>query len=145
MTRELRQANWLFFTSSQIVDAETMVRNSTTSEAVQRHVRYDCSNGHCIRLEGPPVPFPPSFASIWHSSALVIGSTPSDRLHFDGKVIGHDVFVPKRVNPATGDTEVDYLDPDLLHIRLRLRVDGLSVPLEVADGVSLRNSTNFAE
>lgn len=144
MTRELRQANWVYFTSSQVVDAEAMVRSSATSAAVQRHVRYDCSTGHCTRYEGPAVIFPPSVAAVWDSSSLVIGSRPADDLTFDGRVIGHNVFVPKRVDPTTGDTAVDYLDPDLLHITLKIRVDGLNAPIEIADGISLRNSTNFA-
>ena len=144
MTRELRQTNWVYFTSSQIVDAEAMVRSSPTSRAVRRHVRYDCTTGRCIRYEGPPVPFPPSVAAVWDSSAVVIGSEPTDEIAFDGKVLGHNVFVPKRVDPTTGETAVDYLDPDLLHIVLKIKVDGLDAPVEVADGVSFRNSTNFA-
>jgi type II secretory pathway pseudopilin PulG len=145
MTREMRQANWVYFTSSQIVDLEAMVRRTTTSDAVQRHVRYDCSAGYCTRYEGPAVPYPPSVAAIWESSALAIGSPPGDPLKFDGKVLGSNIFVPKRVDPVTGATEVNYLDPDLLHIRLLIRVNGLKKPIEIADGVSLRNRTNFAK
>jgi Tfp pilus assembly protein PilW len=143
MTRELRQANWVYFTSSQIVDAEAMVRSSPTSQSVVRHVRYDCSTGRCTRYEGPPVPFPPTVASVWEQSAIVIGPKAGDEHASVGKVLSHDIFVPKRVDPTTGDTVVDYLDPDLLHIALKVTVEGLDQPLELADGISLRNSTKF--
>src|SRR5688572_25187910 len=84
MTRELRQANWVYFTSSQIVDAEAMVRPSPTSEAVQRHVRYDCSSGACWRYEGPAVPFPPTPAAVWNTSTVVVGQRPGD----EGGLVG---------------------------------------------------------
>lgn len=144
MTRELRQANWVYFTSSQIVDAEAMVRASATTDSVVRHVRYDCSTGRCTRYEGPPVPFPPTLAAGWETTTVVIGQQAGDQASFLGKVLPHDVFVPKRVDPITGDTTVDYLDPDLLHIALRVSVKGLDQPIEIADGVSLRNSTKFS-
>ena len=145
MTRELRQANWLFFTSSQVVDAEAMVRSSPTSQAVPRHVRYDCTTGTCWRHEGPAVPFPPPADAVFDRSSVLVGPHPTDPQDQYGHVLGHDVFVPKRVDPATGATVVDYLQPDLLHIRLRLAVRGMDKPLEIADGISLRNTTKFAK
>lgn len=144
MTRELRQANWVYFTSSQIVDVEAMVRPNATTPATVRHVRYDCSRGACWRHEGPAVSFPPPAGSTFTASQLVIGSTPGDASSLYGRVVSNDVFVPKRVDPTTGRTVVDYLRPDLLHISLRLMVQGLSRPIEIADGVSLRNTTKFA-
>lgn len=143
MTRELRQANWVFFTSSQVIDAEAMVRPGPTEQAVQRHVRYDCSAGACWRYEGPPVPFPPPAAAAFTSASLVVGARAGDRLSFVGRVLPHDVFVPKRVDPVSGETVVDYLDPDLLHIALKVAVRDLRKPIELADGISLRNATRF--
>lgn len=145
MTKELRQANWVHFFSSQVVDAEAMVRPSKTGEAVPRHIRYDCSTGACWRYEGPRVTFPPGPTAAWTTSSILIGARPGDTADLMGRVLSQDVFVPKRVDAVTGKTVVDYLDPDLLHIRLRVSVRGLQKPLELADGVSLRNTTKFAE
>lgn len=144
VTKELRQASWVHFFSSQVVDAEAMVRPGATSEAVRRHVRYDCTSGACWRYEGPAVAYPPSQTAAWTSASLVIGAQPGDTASLLGRVLSQDVFVPKRVDPASGATTVDYLAPDLLHIRLRVAVKGLRKPLEVIDGVSLRNTTKFA-
>ena len=145
MTRELRQANWVYFTSSQMVDAEAMVRATTTSQAVPRHVRYDCTSGTCWRYEGPQVPFPPTPAAAFDRSSVIVGAPPNDAGSYLGRVLGHDIFVPKRVNPSTGETIVDYLEPTLLHIRMKIAVQGLEKPLELADGISLRNTTKFAK
>ena len=144
MTRELRQANWVYFTSSQIVDVEAMVRPNPLTDAIKRHVRYDCSTGACWRYEGPAVSFPPPPGSTFTSSEVVLGSPPGDTSAFAGRVLTHNVFVPKRVDPATGVTVVDYLEPDLLHIAVSLSVRGLRKPVELADGISLRNTTKFA-
>ena len=144
MTRELRQANWVFFRSSQIVDAEAMVRANAAAQAVKRHVRYDCSTGACWRYEGPATSFPPPAAPVFDTRTLLIGSAGSDTTSAAGRVLTHDVFVPKKVDPVTGKTVVDYLQPDLLHIALRIQVRGMNSPLELADGISLRNATKFA-
>jgi hypothetical protein len=133
----------VYFTSSQVVDAEVMVRQDPTSSAVKRHVRFECNTGACWRYEGPAVPFPPPAVSAIDYSTIMLGSRPGDPDGV-GQVIGHDVFLPKKVSTTTGDTSVDYLDPDMLYIRLRLAVKGLNQPLEIADGVSLRNTTRFA-
>jgi type II secretory pathway pseudopilin PulG len=143
MTRELRQANWVFFTSSQVVDADVMVRVTAGSRAVARHVRYDCNTGACYRYEGPAVAFPPPPTAAFNRTSLVLGSRIDDPHSFAGRVIGHDVFYPKRVDPSTGASTADYLDPDLLYVRLRIAVNGLEKPLELADGISLRNRTRF--
>lgn len=144
VTRELRQANWIYFTSSQVVDAEAMVRVSPASRAVKRHVRVDCSTGACWRYEGPPVPFPPPAAAAFEKAHVVIGTRAGEDASMTGRVIGHSIFVPKRVDPTTGATSVDYLNPELLHIGIKVAVEGLDKPLEIADGVSLRNATKFA-
>lgn len=144
MTRELRQANWVFFTSSQVVEAEAMVRASAVTPAVRRHIRYDCSSGRCWRLEGPAVAFPPPRDATFETSRIVIGAAEGDETSSVGRVLANDVFAPKRVDPATGRTVVDYLRPDLLHIALRVSVKGMDHPVELADGVSLRNATKFA-
>ena len=143
MTKELRQANWVHFFNSQVVDAEAMVRPAPTGKAVQRHIRFDCSSGACWRFEGPPVAYPPSATATWTSSWVVIGARPDDANSFMGRVLSQDIFVPKRVDETTGATVVDYLNPDLLHIRLKVSVKGLAKPIELADGVSLRNTTQF--
>ena len=52
MTREMRQAISFKPVSSQILDAETYVRPSDGSASVEKHVRYECLNGSCIRYEG---------------------------------------------------------------------------------------------
>lgn len=144
MTREVRQARWVYFRSSQVVDMEAMVRATTTAQAVPRHVRYDCSSGACVRHEGSQIAFPPPQERVWSSSTVMLGTPAGDASGASARVLGTDVFVPRRVDPATGATTVDYLRPDLLHIRLKVGVPGLARPLELADGVSLRNATNFA-
>jgi Tfp pilus assembly protein PilW len=144
MTRELRQANWVYFRSSQVVEAEAMVRPNSATQAVKRHVRYDCTTGACWRSEGPAVTFPPPAGATYSNSQVVIGSPVADTTSASGRVLTHDVFVPKKVDPVTGKTVVDYLEPDLLHIALRIQVRGMSRPVELADGISLRNATKFA-
>ena len=144
MTRELRQANWVYFRSSQVVEAEAMVRANAVTQARKRLVRYDCSSGACWRLEGAPVAFPPPASVVFETSQRVIGAAPGDTVSSVGRVLAHDVFVPKRVDVTTGRTVVDYLQPDVLHIVLRISVKGLAKPIELADGVSLRNTTKFA-
>jgi type II secretory pathway pseudopilin PulG len=143
MTRELRQANWVYFTSSQVVDADVMVRPDPSSRAVQRHVRYDCTAGACWRYEGPAVPFPPTSASAFSRSTMVLGSPAEDPDSYTGRVFGLDIFQPRRVDPQTGLSSTNYVDPDMLYIRLRIAVKGLDKPIELADGVSLRNRTRF--
>jgi len=144
MTRELRQATWVSFRTSQIAEMNTFVRPGSSGVAVQRFVRYDCSaralnvngrdiGGRCVRLEGSPVAYPPPV------------NAPAARTHtlIDG-FQGLDVFHPQSVDPVTGQTRADYLKPTLLTIRMKVKAgDGRRV-VEVRDGVSLRNATRFA-
>src|SRR4051812_6298695 len=39
MTRELRQAGWLYFSSSSVVDLDALVRTGSAGASVHRHVR----------------------------------------------------------------------------------------------------------
>ena len=132
MTRELRQADWVHFSSSQIVDLDTRVRAAGSPASVHRHVRYDCSADACFRYEGAPVSFPPAPGiQLQLSDRLVPGLT------------GADVFDPRRTNPSTGAATPDYLNPDSLRIRVRVRAPGYHRPVELRDGVTLRNVTTF--
>lgn len=145
MTRELRQATWLYFRSSSLVDMEVRVRPSATASGQPRLVRYDCSGETCVRREGTATVFPPPAAPTFADEQTVIGSPSSDTGGRDGQIVGHDVFRPQRVDPATGTRVTDYARPDFLNIRLRLttprREDGA---LQLEDGVNLRNRTQFA-
>src|SRR4051794_9666207 len=47
MTRELRSAGWVYFSSSSVIDMDALVRPSSTGTSAHRHVRYDCSGGTC--------------------------------------------------------------------------------------------------
>ena len=141
MTRELRQASWVFFRSSQVLEADTVVRVSGT--AVRRYVRYECTGrgtdrlgtdigGACERFEGDPVSYPPPAGSPATSTGVVVEG-------FEGL----DVFHPQSVDETTGETYADYSDPSLVTIRLRMRggVGGTRRVVEIRDGVSLRNGT----
>src|SRR6266536_1801659 len=143
MTRELRQAEWVFFQSSSVVDMDALVRPNPTAHGVQRHVRYDCSGTSCIRLEGPAVSFPPSAASTFDSSIVIVGAPPGDTQTRYGTIVGHNVFEPARVDSTTGATVPDFMDPDIVLVRLQLAVQGRRQPIEIRDGVSLRNRSTF--
>ena len=146
MTRELRQAGWLYFSSSSVVDLDALVRTGSSATSVHRHVRYDCSGTSCIRYEGPAVAFPPPANSTWTGSQIVIGPQPGDSLTRYGTVVGHDVFFPQRVTAPSGQTVADFVDPDVLLVRLRLKVPagGNNGIVQVQDGISLRNRSDFA-
>jgi len=139
MTRALRQANWVHFRSSDVVDVDTMVRPSPSAPAVRRLVRFDCSSRRCLRLEGPATFYPPPVSPVFERSQVLIGADPGDPADRGGHVENFDVFSPQRLDPVTGATETDYYEPDLLNIRLRLRPSAAEEPFELVDGVSLRN------
>lgn len=141
LIRDARQAEWIFFTSTQVVDFETRVRVAG-GNTVERHVRYDCRTEACVRYEGAPVTFPPSGASSFYRSTEVIGANQTQEQH--GRLVEHDVFVPQRVDPTTGERKTNYLDANLLIVKVRLQIAGLKSPIELSDGVSLRNTTRFA-
>jgi Tfp pilus assembly protein PilW len=144
MTRELRQADWVYFSSSSVVDLDAEVRTAVGGSAVHRHVRYDCSGTDCVRYEGPAVAFPPAANSTFDFSRVVIGPEPGDTLSQFGTVAGHDVFFPQRVLSPSGQTVADFVDPDVLLVRLQLHVSGNKGTVQVQDGVSLRNRSDFA-
>ena len=59
MTRELRQATWVYFRSSSVVDINVRgARRAPARDGVYRLVRYDCSGDICLRSEGAPVDLP---------------------------------------------------------------------------------------
>ena len=145
MTRELRQATWLYFRSSSVVDLNVRVRVSSTATSSPRLVRWDCSGDTCIRSEGPPVTYPPPSVPVFTQEQTVIGNEATDVGGREGQIIGHDVFRPMRIDPATGTRTADYLEPDFVAVRLRLadKTHPTGI-LELQDGVNLRNRTTFA-
>lgn len=142
MMRELRQANWVYVRSSQVVDLEVQVRPGPGVPSRPRLVRFDCTNASCRRLEGPDTLFPPPALPAFETTRRVIGS--SDRGALAGTIMGRDVFSPERVDPTTGRHRPDFLDPDYIGVRVRLRIEGRRTPLELRDGVAIRNRGTFA-
>jgi type II secretory pathway pseudopilin PulG len=144
MTRELRQATWVYFRSSSVVDLNVRVRPTPSAEGTFRLVRWDCSGDTCVRSEGAPTPYPPPSAPAFATARDAIGEAPSVGER-QGQVIGHDVFTPTEVNPDTGVVSTNFVTPDAVQVRLRIAVkrheDGV---VELNDGVSLRNRTTFA-
>ena len=136
MTRELRQASWVHFSSSAIVDFETMVRTDAGT-AVARHVRYDCSPASqtyaslgltdCLRSEGPPTAYPPTTAPSGTAVRIVEG------------VAWPSVFVPRRMDTTTGLIKTDFVTPDQLEIRLRVSRRTMKRPIDLRGSVALRN------
>lgn len=143
MTREFRQANWVYFRNSQIVDLEAMRRATPTSQAVPRLVRFNCSGQGCVRYEGPAVTFPPPTSPTFESQRLILGGSTTNRTNTRARLMGRSVFEPRGVDPSTGVIRRDFLEPDMLQIHLWLKIDGLDRPVEMVDGVSLRNLTGF--
>jgi type II secretory pathway pseudopilin PulG len=151
MTRELRQATWLYFRSSSVVDINVKVRATPTSTAADRLVRFDCSGDTCERSEGPPVIYPPPASPTFAKTATLIGEPGATLYNRGGQLVGHDVFRPRSVDPATGASTTDFADPDFVLIRLQLSVKTRHAtsgdadhPLTLEDGVSLRNRSTFA-
>lgn len=152
MTRELRQANWVYFRSSAVVDMDVNVRATATATGASRLVRYDCSTGACERSEGAAVTYPPPSVPTFSSTRVVIGDSQNTTGDRDGQVVNHDVFRPMSVDASTGARTVNFVSPAFLTIRLQLAfrdrrlnyVNGRIAPLVLEDGVSLRNRTNFA-
>jgi Tfp pilus assembly protein PilW len=145
MTRELRQAQWVLFRSSSVVDLQVPVRAAGATTSTSRLVRYDCSGAACVRSEGPATAYPPPAAPAFTSAAIVVGAAEGDPASRAGRVAGQDVFFPQRVD-AEGNAVSDYLDPTLLEIKLRLDVSGRSGPIRrilLVDGVALRNRSTF--
>jgi type II secretory pathway pseudopilin PulG len=146
MTRELRQATWLYFRSSSVVDLNVRVQQGPTASSTTRLVRWDCSGETCVRSEGPPVSYPPGAAPTFTKSQTVIGTAASDTGGRQGQIIGHDVFRPMKTDTTTGARTTEY-GPDADFVAVRLRLADRSHPdgmLELQDGVTLRNRTTFS-
>ena len=135
MTRELRQANWLQFTSSMVVDIDVPVRPDPDSPSVDRHVRYDCSAGTtCVRHEGPPTSYPvPSDATFDKAETALEWLRP-----------GSVVFTPQRVDDTSGQVLTDYTTPTSVAVSLEITVPHWERPIRFDDAVTLRNATEFA-
>ena len=137
MTRELRQAEWVYFSNSAVVDMQTMVRPAGGGVAVPRHVRYDCTVAStefaqlaatdCVRREGAPTTNPPAAAPAGAPVRVL------------GGVGWLNVFTPQRLNTTTGDLATDYVAPNALQIRLRVVRPWLKAPLTLRGAVALRN------
>jgi type II secretory pathway pseudopilin PulG len=145
MTRELRQATWVYFRSSSIVDLNVKVRATPTSSGVYRLVRWDCSGDTCIRYEGSAQTYPPLPSPTFTSSQVEIGSPSTDTKGRDGQIVGHDIFHPTHVDPTTGAITTNFVNPDFVSVRLQLAYRSKTAGvLELSDGVSLRNRTTFS-
>lgn len=149
MTREIRQASWLYFRSSAVVDLNVRVRSGPTAQGVQRLVRYDCSTDACRRYEGPPSVYPPPASPTFYRVEDIVGADAADWGSRRGSVVSHDVFRPTRVDPATGTGTADFTTPDFLAVRMTLEIpplypNGDVQRITLEDGVSLRNVTEFA-
>jgi len=135
MTRELRQANWVRFRSSAVVDADVPVRPGPNITATRRLVRYDCSQGtRCVRLEGDPTSYPPPSYPVF----------TSERRALEQLVPGSVVFVPQAVDPVTGDVATAYVNPTTIAVTARIMVRDWDRPVQLDDTVTLRNATSFA-
>jgi hypothetical protein len=137
MTRELRQAQWLYFRSSSVVDIQTPVRTSSTATSTPQLVRYDCSGSSCVRSVGPATTYPPPASPGFTGSVALIGH-----------LVGHDVFSPQRIDATTGATVSDFIDPTLVRVKVRLEVTDPQRPertrrITLSDGVALRNRSTF--
>ena len=143
MTSEIRQADWVYFRSSSHFDMQVPVRPAPTATATMRVVRYDCRGETCVRSEGNATGFPPPPAPAFTKTETVIGSPAEETGIRYGLIAGHDVFYPRRVNPTTGAWATDFLQPDFLFIRLRLKVEGQGESIVLEDGISLRNRSSY--
>jgi Tfp pilus assembly protein PilE len=112
MTREMRQAISFTPVSSQILDAETYVRPTSGGASVERHVRYDCGGGACVRSEGDPG------ATTFASSETVISN-----------IQNADVFF----------FEPDNVSPTFVEVKLEVQVAEAKHPIVLQGGFGLRN------
>jgi hypothetical protein len=112
LTREMRQAISFKPVSSQILDAETYVRPSGGGASVEKHVRYECLSGSCIRYEGA------ANGTTFSSSDTVITGIQNADVFF---------FQPDNVNPT------------YTSVRLEVSVKGASNPITLEGGFALRN------
>lgn len=146
LTRELRQADWVFFRNSAVIDMQVGVRATATGSATPHLVRWDCSTDVCERYEGGATPNPPPAAPTFTRHTTEIGSVSGDSGARYGLVAGPDVFFPAVIDPATGTQTVNPLVPaQFMRIRLRMEIKGRGEYFVLEDGVSLRNTTTFAD
>lgn len=144
MTREIRQATWVYFRSSSVIDLEAKVRDGASATSARRLVRYDCSTDVCTRSEGPATLYPPPASPTFATTVEVIGGQSTDPGNRYGRIVGHDVFRPSRIDPTTGVSTPDYSQPNFLQISVNLAITSRQNPLELEDGVALRNRSTFA-
>ena len=136
MTRELRQASWLQFHSSLVIDAQVPVRPDPALPATERLVRIDCTTGTtCERLEGPPTGYPPPTNPVFETRRAAIENLRP----------GSVVFTPQAVDPDTGATETRYINPTTIAVSIEVIVPDWDDPVRLDDTVTLRNATTFAE
>jgi hypothetical protein len=112
MTREMRQAVSFTPVSSQVLDAETYVRPLSGAASVERHVRYDCGGGSCVRSEGDPG------GATFTSSETVISN-----------IQNADVFF----------FEPDNVSPRYVQVKLEVWVEQAKRPITLQGGFGLRN------
>lgn len=115
MVREVREADSLTLVNSQVVQIVTPVRPVTGPSSYAgnlRLVRYDCTGGKCTRYEGPKT-----------------GPVATTGTVLVTDVANADVFTPSP----------DIVNPTFLGFKLRVSVKGQSNPINVTDGVNLRN------
>jgi hypothetical protein len=112
MTREMRQAITFTPVSSQILDAETYVRPSGSGASVERHVRYECLDGSCVRYEGPA------------NSAFTTGP---------------ETVIPNVQNPDVFSFSPDSVNPTFVSVKLEVQVQGAANPIILDGGFALRN------
>ena len=143
MTREIRQANWVYFQSSSVMDLEVGVRATASASSVPRFVRYDCTTEVCTRSEGAATSYPPPANPSFVSTVRWIGDPASDLGGRNGRIIAHDIFSPTSTDAGTGVAAPDFLDPDFVGVRLTLEVKGRKEPLILEDGVNVRNRSGF--
>ncbi len=153
MTHELRQASWLYFRSSSVVDVNVPVRATATASGTNRLVRFDCSGETCTRSEGPPVMFPPPAAPTFTKTQTLIGSDSSDggRRATD-RSSATTSSVPRTSIPTRGSARRTSSTPTTSRSACSSRSaiaasstkETKDHPIVISDGVSLRNRTTFA-
>src|SRR5689334_2531800 len=72
LTREVRQAQWIYVRSSSVIDLQTPVRPGGATTSVPRLVRYDCSGSACVRSEAPATTYPPPPNPSFTNAVIVI-------------------------------------------------------------------------
>jgi prepilin-type N-terminal cleavage/methylation domain-containing protein len=116
MAREIREASSFELLTSQVAEIVTPVRPATGPSSFSgnlRLVRYDCTGSQCTRYEGPKT-----------------GPVPSTGTSIFTDVLNDDVFTP---TPS-------FINPTFIGIKVLVRVKGQQTPINLTDGVDLRNT-----